>query len=393
MLKANGKCRLLMGAYYMIICLVTAYAAYYLGARGFSSWEIGIIYSGSCVTGGTLQAVAGRFADRDTRWYWKKQVVLCALFALIVSLLRLFIHGRVWEGVSYGLLIVLVLIMMPMVNTACFYYNDRGADVDYGIARGIGSVCYAAASFALGRITAAKGPDSLLICCVAMFAMLLVSGLIMPETDDLVKVPEDVGASRDKENGRSFAAKYPVFILMAAGIALALTFNNMLATYMINIMEEAGGGPDSMGIALAIAGVVELPVLFLYTRIKDGTGLTSAILMTAGCLFFVIRGGLLIAVSGVMMIYFVQLLQSISYGLVTAAKADYANGTVDPVYETTGQAVMSMTESFGMVAGSFIGGILLSGGGTGRMLIAGTAMAAIGTIVAFIAARAGGKRV
>lgn len=391
-MKVNGKCRLLMGVYYMVICIIFSYAAYYLGARGFSSWEIGVIYSGSCVAGGILQAAAGRLADRDPRWYWKKQVTLCSLLALIVSLLRLFVHGSVWEGASYGLLIVLVLIMLPMVNTACFYYNDRGVDVDYGIARGIGSVGYAAASFALGRLTAAKGPDSLLACCAAMFALLLVSGIIMPEAGALVNAPEDAGASEEKGSGRAFAAEYPVFILMAAGIALALTFNNMLATYMINIMEEAGGGPDSMGVALAIAGAVELPVLFLYTRIKGKTGMTSATLIAAGCLFFAVRGGLLIAASGVMLIYFVQLLQSVSYGLVTAAKADYANETVDPAYETTGQAVMSMTESFGMVAGSLIGGILLSGGGTGRMLIAGTAMAAAGTIVAFIAARAGGKR-
>ena len=381
-----------MGVYYMVICLITGYAAYYLGARGFSSWEIGVIYSGSCVAGGLLQAAAGKLADRDPRFFWKNQIALCSILALIISVLRLFVDGLVWEGVSYGLLIVLILIMMPMVNTACFYYTERGIDVDYGIARGTGSVCFAAASFLLGRLTAAKGEGSLLICCVVLFALTLIADLIMPQAGATVNAAEEDCAAADEKGGRGvFVFRYPVFMLMAFGITLALVFHNMVSTYMINIMQEAGGGPDSMGLALAIAGAVELPVLFCYTRIKKRTGLSSAILIAAGCFFFALRGGLFIAASGVLMIYFVQLLQSVSYGLVTAAKAGYANEAVSAADETTGQAVMSMTDSFGMVAGSLLGGLLLSGGGTGRMLIAGTAVAAAGTLVAFIAARAGAK--
>ena len=112
-------------------------------------------------------------------------------------------------------------------------------------------------------------------------------------------------------------------------------------------------------------------------------------LITAACFFFVLRGFLFMAASGVMMIYFVQLLQSVSYGLITAAKANYAHEALPAEENNTGQAVMSMTDSFSIVAGSLIGGLLLSGGGTDLMLQAGTALAAAGMIVAFIAARKG----
>ena len=146
-----------------------------------------------------------------------------------------------------------------------------------------------------------------------------------------------------------------------------------------------------MGVALAIAGAVELPVLFLYSRIEGRHGLTSALLICIACVFFTVKGALFIAASGVLMIYFAQLLQSVSYGLVTAARATYANEAVAAEDATTGQAVMSMTESLSVVAGSFLGGALLTGGGVHHMLVAGTAMAAAGTIVAFIAAGKGGS--
>ena len=136
-MKANGKCRLLMGVYYMAICIVFSYAAYYLRAEGFSSWQTGVIVSVSCVIGALLQPVSGRLADSDPKWFWKTQLLAFSALALAISVLRIFVDGLIWEGVSYGLLIVLILVMMPLVNSSCFYYTDRGISVDYGIARGI----------------------------------------------------------------------------------------------------------------------------------------------------------------------------------------------------------------------------------------------------------------
>jgi len=376
-----------MGVYYMVICIVFCYAAYYLGEEGFSSWQTGLIVSVSCIAGALLQPASGRLADSDPKWFWKNQLLLLTALALVISVLRIFVSGLIWEGAAYGLLIVLVLVMMPLVNSACFYYADRGISVDFGTARGIGSFAYAAASFALGRLTAVTGPQVLTLCCAVLFALVLAAVAIMPRSAALPDAP----GKKEDQGTKNFISAYPAVILMAAGITLALVFHNMVATYMINIMEEAGGGSDSMGTAIAIGGAMELPALFLYTRIKEKSGLSAAVLISVGCLFFVIRGVLFVFASGVMMIYFIQLLQGPSYGLVTAAKAAYAYETVAARDETTGQAVMSMTDSFGIVGGSLLGGILLSGGGADLMLLTGTALAAAGTITAFIAAGAGRK--
>lgn len=386
-MKENGKYRLLMAAYYMIICLIFSFAAMYLTSEGFSSWEIGILISVSCLAGGILQAAAGRLADRDPRWSWKKQLIMYSITAAAIAALRMVIRSRVLEGISYGLLIVLTLVMMPLVNSACFYYVDCGKKVDFGLARGIGSVSYAAASFMLGRLAGARGDHILVVCGFAAFILMLAAVIIMPYYGYVT----DARAEQTETDTRGLAGRYPVFIVMAAAITLALVFSNMISTYMFNIMEDVGGGPDSMGVALAIAGVSEMPALFLYSRIQERTGLSSAMLITAACFFFVLRGFLFMEASGVMMIYFVQLLQSVSYGLITAAKANYAHEALPAEENNTGQAVMSMTDSFSIVAGSLIGGLLLSGGGTDLMLQAGTALAAAGMIVAFIAARKGKK--
>lgn len=374
-----------MTAYYTLICMILGYAAYYLEESGFTPWATGTIVSVSCLAGGLLQGVAGKLADTDPNWSWKKQLAVYSAAALLISVLRFIVRDRIFEGISLGLLILLMWVMMPLVNSACFYYMNHGIDIDYGIARGAGSLAYAAASFVLGRLTAAGGADVLLVCYAAGFAFLLAAVLMMPYMGPVARGTEEKGST----DRAGFIKKYPLFGLMALGITFAFVFHNMISTYLINVVEGVGGGPDSMGIALGIAGAVELPVLFLYSRIEGKRGLTAAMLIATGCLFFTVRGLLYIAATGVVMIYFVQLLQSVSYGLVIAAKASYAHQAVAPEDDNTGQAVMSMTDSFGMVAGSLLGGILLSGGGTSLMLGAGTAMAAAGTVITFIAARKG----
>ena len=389
-MNENGKCCLLMGVYYMIICIVFSFAAYYLYLQGFTSRQTGLIISSSCVVGAFLQPVSGRLADSDPKWSWKNQLLLLSALALAVSMLRIFMDGLIWEGACYILLFVLVLVMMPLVNSSCFYYKDRGISVDYGVVRGIGSISYAATSLLFGWLTVVAGPQVLALCLAALFALLLAAAFIMPlaagEAHNVRPAEK-----KDEQGTKNFISAYPAVILMAAGITLGCVFHNMVATYMFDIMRAAGGDSGTMGTAIAIGGAVELPALFLYTRIKEKSGLSAAALICIGCLMFVVKGVLLVAASGVVMIYFIQLLQGPSYGIVTAAKAAYAHETTAAGDETTGQAVMSMTDSFSIVAGSMIGGFLLSGGSAGRMLVAGTAMAAAGLIITIIAAKKGGS--
>jgi PPP family 3-phenylpropionic acid transporter len=341
------------------------------------------------VVGAFLQPVSGRLADSDPKWSWKNQLLLLSALALAVSMLRIFMDGLIWEGACYILLFVLVLVMMPLVNSSCFYYKDRGISVDYGVVRGIGSISYAATSLLFGWLTVVAGPQVLALCLAVLFALLLAAAFIMP----LAGGPQNVRPAeiKNEQSTKNFISAYPAVILMAAGITLGCVFHNMVATYMFDIMREAGGDSGTMGTAIAIGGAVELPALFLYTRIKEKSGLSAAALICIGCLMFVVKGVLLVAASGVVMIYFIQLLQGPSYGIVTAAKAAYAHETAAAGDETTGQAVMSMTDSFSIVAGSMLGGFLLSGGSAGRMLVAGTAMAAAGLIITIIAAKKGGS--
>lgn len=46
-----------------------------------------------------------------------------------------------------------ILAMQPILNAFAFYYLNKGVSVNYGAARGIGSLCYSGCSMLLGMLT------------------------------------------------------------------------------------------------------------------------------------------------------------------------------------------------------------------------------------------------
>ncbi|MBQ7069898.1 MAG: MFS transporter [Ruminococcus sp.] len=393
-MKVTAKCSLLMAAYYSMTCVLLSYIAYYLGSVGISDLSISILIGLSCAAGGVLQIAAGRIADRDPRWNWKRIMLLIGTGEIILAVSRLLISYQGWQCFAYGLMIVFQLIMMPMVNLASFYYPAKGIPVNFGVARGIGSAAFALVSFLTGKLTEMSGSGSLLIITVVLSALFLAAVWIMPYDENNERSADKVQSTdhAPKTKLTYFVRKYSVFTSVTVGITLLFVYHNMVNSFFIRLVEAAGGNSKSLGIALAVAAIAELPVLFLYSRISGERSNASVWLLVIAGSFFVIRGVLYIAAASVTMIYFIQLLQSVSYGLAIAAKATYADESMAAEDKATGQALMTFTDAFGCVAGSVIGGVLLDIGGIGLVLKIGLLIAFIGTIIMLITAIKGQGR-
>ena len=81
-------------------------------------------------------------------------------------------HTLTAAALCYVPLCVGIMTQQPLLNALATYFMDRGQTVDYGKARGTGSICYAAISYVLGRVTAHFGSDAM------PFAVLLILALL-----------------------------------------------------------------------------------------------------------------------------------------------------------------------------------------------------------------------
>ncbi len=163
---------------------------------------------------------------------------------------------------------------------------------------------------------------------------------------------------------------------MLIGLSLVMLFHNMLMTYFIYVIERAGGNSGDMGMAVGVAAVVEIPVLFLYTRVRKDR--PSAGFLTISGFAFLLKAVLFIFAKSVGMIYLIQCLQCLAYGLMAASRVYYVDETVGEENEATGQAYIAATETIGLVLGSALGGLIMQNLGLETLLVVGAVACAAG---------------
>ena len=381
----NLRYRLMMCAFYGVFCCAFSYVTYCLGAAGYPDKRIGFIVAAACLAASIMQPVAGRLADRYPAFIWKKQVIFYALVEFSAAVLAILLKGTALVGFLYGAMLFLALVMMPMVNSAGFYYSSRGIEVTFGIARGCGSMSCAAVSFVLGLITVKFGPVMVPIVNALLVLLVFVIALSMPVYAAEEKAEKAAEKAVSGGDNRSFITKYPVFILMVAGMLLFLFFHNMVQTYFIRMLENVGGNSKDLGIAVAIAAAIELPMLFYFDKLQKKIA-AKWLLVVAGAAF-TLKGVLFMLCTNVIGIYAVQLLQVFSFALFAGAGVYYSNSMMAEEDKVTGQALVSMTEALSSVAGSFVGGILMDSGGIITLLQFATSAAVVGTLVCALAAK------
>ena len=383
-MKENGKYRLLQCAFYACHCITLSYVTYYLGTAGLSDRSIGVLVALTCALNSIAQGAAGRLADHSALFTWKRQLQLYALLEIILSLI-LFIPGSSYvKGAVFAFLILFSLLMMPMVNAAAFYYKNAEKPVDFGIARGLGSLSYAVTALIVGKATSWYGAMMIPYLNIAFSVVILFIATSMPFAAAKTKTAKESPDTSMALPRRSLFRTYPAFFITVIGIMLFIFFNNIVIIYMIRILENVGGDSGSLGVALAIAACAELPMLFLYSRLSKHIG--AAKLIAISGLFLSLKGILLIFAPSVHAIYAVQLLQSVSFALLVAAKAHYADICMAEGDKVTGQSVMSMTESLGSVLASLAGGLVLGSRTTTVLLWCATGAAIVGTLITGVTA-------
>ena len=365
--------RCLQGCYWMLYSASFGYLTYYLGELEFSDSAIGIITAGFGLMGIILQPIVGRFADRPENG-WKKYLVPMIFMALIAALIQLLCPYRVITGIVAGFVTLIEGMMISLVNQACFACGPAEDTPDYGSARGVGSLTYAVVSISLGRLTQSLGatviPCVQLIICLLMLFVTTKLPCVMREKENAVRQKKE-----------AFFKKYPSMLPVFIGLNFLMIFHCTTTNYMIKITDRIGGDSETMGIALAVSAIAELPIMFTYGKIAKR--FSTNMLLTVSGVFFIIKGLFYIFATNVFGIYIGQCFQMLSFAIFANAYVYFANENTEGQDATTGQAYMAITTSIGNVLGSLMGGFLLESFSVTVMSTVSLLFAVLGTIILF----------
>lgn len=372
----------IQGFYWMNFSAIMGFASLYLLDGGFSNTEIGMIMAIAGIISAILQPMIAGYADRPSSPALKKIVLILVLVQLTLGILLLFSFQKAFliTGLLYGSTITLLQLLTPFINALGMESINQGKNLNFGVARGMGSVAYAVMSYILGAVAEKTGAVSVPVS-ISVISLALIAALVFfPFHKTEMQITEQKTSAT---NPLVFLMKYKRFSIVLLGCIFIYLSHVLLNSFTFQIVESKGGGSAEMGTSMAIAALIELPTLFLF----------NFMLKKARCdfwfricgIFFMLKSlGTLLA-PNIPVFYGIQLFQMLGWGLIAVSSVYYVNSIMEKQDAIKGQAYITMTYTLGSVIGALLGGALIDAAGINAMLIFATISSAIGMLILLFA--------
>lgn len=153
-----------------------------------------------------------------------------------------------------------------------------------------------------------------------------------PNRKDLVKDPVKEQVKQQTVNGSEstffgFFQKYKKFTVLLIASTLLFACHNAINSYMINIVEQVGGDSSHMGKAVALAAIVEFPVMMVYIFMCKK--IPSSFWIKLSCIFFTIKAIITLFATSMTGIYIGQFIQIAAFAIFLPATIYYTNELMD----------------------------------------------------------------
>ncbi len=368
--------------YWMLFAAIIGFASVYLLDHGFSNYQTGIIIAISGLVSAFIQPVAAGYADSPKSPSLKIiLIVFCTIIALIGFLSLIFKAQVLLFGFFVGCGITIVQIVLPLFNALGTESINQGKKLNFGFARGIGSIGYAVGAYILGFLVEGFGTISITFAIIITVIILIVFVLCFP-----FKKQKGVISECKKirsENPLEFFRRYKRFSIVLVGCILIYLSHALINTYTYQIVVSKGGDSSQNGIAISIAAVSEIPVMVLFVGMLKKVG--CHIWFRISGIFFMLKILATLLAPAITVYYAIQPLQMMGWGLMTVSSVYYVNLIMKPEDAIKGQAYMTMTYTIGCVIGALLGGRIIDASGVNDMLVFGTIAAIIGMLIMLFA--------
>lgn len=344
------------------VCL-GGFVAVFLQYKGVSNTEIGIVTGIACVAAIFLTPMLTLQVAKQPRLDAKKMIiyayiVITAIYALIAFLPL----SPILVMLIYMLLYAFYLTTGPLLQVMASDYMRSGVELNFGLARGLGSVAWAIGALIFDFLVDLSNPQ---ILVAGMVVFILITFKI------LASMPYEKGqtASHDKSGSiLTVVRKYPIFTIMLTGFSLALAAATSIGTYLINIVTSLGGDTSFYGVAVFLMAVSEMPVMAITPRLLQRFKSIQLIGFAGAC--YIIRNFLICLAPNLPILCVGMLFQGLSFGMMTAVVTYYVIFNLTDVDQVSGQTLITvMTSGVGSMIGNMLGGYLQDAFGLNAMYI------------------------
>lgn len=362
--------------YWIATCALTGYIAVFLQWKGLTNSEIGIVTGMGCILSVFVGPYVSGLISKVKTLTINKLITIIIAYQMLIFLLITFISLPAFVIMILDIsIITLSYACVPLLSMICMDHLKVGHYINFGLARGLGSIAYATTAFSIGLLVDYFNPAILVVFFIVGMALLLV---------DLYRIEEVVietnAQTTETISILKFIKAYPFYFAILLGFGIAFGASAMLSTYLINIVKNLGGTTSFYGIAVFAMAASELPFMAItHTLLKHFK--SEQLFIIAGFMY-VVRNLFICFAPSLPILILGMLAQGASYGLFTATITYYVSDHVERQHEMLGQTMISvMSTGIGSFMGNVMGGFLQDSFGLNVMLVAGAVMTVIGSMI------------
>lgn len=382
-LAYNMQYALMHGLYWLGFCACVAFAAVYMQYRGYSNSLIGVTLALGNIMGVALSTWLATLTDRLGR-----KCLVTSLAALVVLQLGLQLMFTAVRGqsalilIGYCLYSALVNAGGGLLNQVCTELERECGHVNFGAARGTGSLFYSMGAMTIGALLERLTPNALpMIAGCGMIGQLVLLGvlaLILRRGTSAACAAQQPPASGLVE----FFRANKRYTLLMLGTVLVYFSHNSLTNYFINVVRNVGGTTADMGRINGFMALVEIPVMLLYDRISRR--LSSPRAMRIASIGFVAKGLAFALAPSVTAMYAACLFEMCSFAVITPASVRYCEEYVAPQDAAKGQTVAFAATTLASVLAASISGVLYDNLPVRTVLLIAAVVSAVGAAICLV---------
>ncbi len=390
--RLNTQYAFLQCSYWINYLIIASFAAVILSGRGFSASQIGYVTTVGALLTIILQTTLSDLADRSERVTVRQIIIVLLLGGAAVGLIMWLIPK------SFAVAFICMFTALSLANTLspllvsiCLQYNAAGHDINFGIARSIGSLGYALAGLVMGRISAAFGADTLLpiFSGVQILMMALVIFMKKPQeegtTESTTLARGRTVAGEDAPSSLpQFFRKYKRYDAFLVSVMLVYFMQMLISTYMIFFVEHYGGGQAEMGTVLSVMACAEIPAIALGMPIMKK--FSAETMLRVSSIGGFLKFAAMLFIPNTTWLIAMQVIQFFYSGLYMVASVYYVNSIVGRGDSVKAQSILAVgvTGVCG-IAANIGGGWMLEHMPMQSILILGTAVSFAGMLLMFVA--------
>lgn len=358
------------------VASLSPFIVLYYQELGFTGVQIGVLTGITPLITFFSAPIWTGFADAKRRHRFLMSIAILGAVAALV------VYPLLDSFVSVLLIAIALNVftapITPFADSATMFMLADRKDM-YGRIRLGGTIGYGLAASIAGVLVQKHGLKLAFWGCAGLFLLgfLVSQKLVYGQSEADLQI-------RGRAQTLLTNPRWLLFLAVALGAGCGLA---ALSNYFFPYLQGLGASESTMGLALTVGTISEIPVLFfvhrLIKRFKPYRLLTLSMVVTG------LRMLLFAATSNPTLVLFVQLLNGLTFAVTWVAGVSYAEENAPEGMHATAQGLFGATAlGFGTAVGGLIGGPLLEKvGGRGLYLVFGTFVLAIVVVVTLIRKR------